>query len=206
MPWRVTGRREQRDAVRELLVAFDQVQHAGIAKCGEIGRTILDHPGRRFAGILVHPVAPLGLRDHMSSVGERRNPFAVDELGEPGDVIGVRVRDHGDVDLVARHARGRERVGSATDRLLPLAGELMSRAEVHEDRRAGDPDQRRVVRDLEVAIIVEPGSDLLGKLIDGEAVEHREQEPRFVRTDPVFDDEEVGAAYASPYIAHEPLR
>ena len=136
----------------------------------------------------------------MSSVRERRDPFAVDELGEPGDVIGVRVRDHGDVDLVPRHARGRERVGSATDRLLPLAGELVSRAEVHEDRRAGDPDQRRVVRDLEVAIVVEPGSDLIGKLIDGEAVEHREREPRFVRTDPVFDDQEVGLADPRPHI------
>ena len=116
----------------------------------------------------------------MSSVRERGDPFSVDDLDEPGDVIGVRVRDHGDVDLVARHPRGRERVGSATDRLLPLARELVSRPEVDEDRRARDPDQRRVVRDLEVAVIVEPGPDLLGKLIDREVVERREREPGFV--------------------------
>jgi hypothetical protein len=120
----------------------------------------------------------------MSCTRERGDPFSVDELDEPGDVIGVRVSDHRNVDLVAHHARGGERAGSASDRLFPLAREFVSSAEVHDNRGGGDPDQRRVIRDLEVSLIVEAGSDLIRNLIDREPVERRERESGFIRTGP----------------------
>jgi hypothetical protein len=97
----VTGRRDQGDFVGQTMIARDEVDLAGLDD-GSYG--IVEH--RDLVGLIgvIPPILVLGLAEHISRIGEGRQPFATDQPSVPADMIDMQVRAQHGVDAVGGKA------------------------------------------------------------------------------------------------------